>query len=198
MWLNKSQICRRTQLICFIMCFTDISFARQFNESNKKKGKRNWLLFRICRVPSVLILSLSLLPSITEKTMAQAFRRFPIISISLKYLRSLAKRDEFPGGSRLVSRSLSNVSLTMGSSALFFVSSTYLSNNQRSRFPAPLYVHFSEDTIETQRYLRHRTVPASRRFYIWNVVRKRIQRKYFPSQSRILSWCLNFLAVHFI
>jgi len=119
------------------------------------------LLFRICRVPSVFILSLSLslslLPNITEKTMAQAFRRFPIISISLKYLRSLAKRDEFPGGSRLVSRSLSNVSLTMGSSALFFVSSTYLSNNQRSRFPAPLYVHFSEDTIETQRYLRYHT-----------------------------------------
>jgi len=65
----------------------------------------------------------------------------------------LAKRDEFPGGSRRVSFFIENASLTVGS-ALLFVFSTYLPNSQSrppSRFPVPLCAHFSGDTIETQR-----------------------------------------------
>ena len=58
------------------------------------------MLFRISRVYPALSISFFLslfLPSqgIIEKTMAQAFRRFPIIPISLKYLRVWQKGTSF-------------------------------------------------------------------------------------------------------
>lgn len=150
----------------------------------KKKKKETDCSFASGFLPLLLLsLSLSLLPSITEKTMAQVFRRFPIISISLKYLRVWQKGTSFRVD-RDLSRSLSNASLTMGSSALLFVPPpTYLT----TRLPAfsfscptlrPLQLGYYRDT----KGLRYRIASPSRRFYISNTVRKRmsLQRKYFP------------------
>jgi len=114
------------------MHLTDINFAVQFNESNKKKKEKKRkkrtiaLLHRVYFAFSISFLLSLFLPSqgITEKTMAQAFRRFPIISISLKYLRVWQKETSFRVDRDLF-RSLSNASLTMDS-ALLFVFSTYL------------------------------------------------------------------------
>lgn len=170
------------------MHLTDINFAGQFNESNKKKSKKKseQLLFYISRVYSALSISFFLslfLPSqdITEKTMAQAFRRFPIISISLKYLRVWQKGTSFRVDRDLF-RSLSNASLTMGS-ALLFVFSTYLPNNQPPAFSfscptlRPLQRGYYRDTKGPRyRTIQHRFLHLKR-----GTKTHIVHHKYFPT-----------------
>ena len=74
----------------------------------------------------------------------------------------LAKRDEFPGGSRLVSFFIERFAYH-GFCFAFCV--LHLPNSRPpSRFPVPLCAHFSGDTIETQKV--RGIVPYSIVFYI--------------------------------
>jgi len=170
-------------------------------KKKEQKKKRNWpLSFASVGFSSAFSLSLPLLPSITEKTMAQAFCRFPIISISLKYLRVWQKGRTSFRVDRNLFRSLSNASLTMGSSALLFVSSTYLPNNQPPAFSfscptlRPLQRGCYRDTKDPRYRTEQRDVSTfearyenARRFSA-NVCR----------QPRPVDIDLDFLAIHFI
>jgi len=174
---------------------------RIIKKKNQKK-KRNWPLSSASIGFSSAFsrsLSLPLLPSITEKTMAQAFCRFPIISISLKYLRVWQKGRTSSRLDRNLFRSLSNASLTMGSSALLFVSSTYLPNNQPpASFSCPTLRPLQRGCYRDTKDPRYRTVQRDVSTFEARYENARRFSANISRQPRPVDIDLDFLAIHFI
>lgn len=176
------------QLISFITRLTDINYARQLNESNKKEEKeRNRFAASVSR--SFLSLSFSPFSFMTEKTMASLpvdFRLFQFPSSTF----ASGKKGRVPAsGSRLVSFFIERSFAYHGlfRFCFLFYLPAYLPIYPPFRFPAPLCVHFNKDRKGFRRDtkgLLYRSVSYRVHFYVWNTTKMDVDSaQMFPDRG---------------